>query len=99
MLNNDNQEFNADSFRKTCESLSKSANSRCGLFYELYCQYFSQSIDEELSNIPESFRNTALSIARQFDYCSQEELAQGRDDSSCRHGLHHDLCPHGCGEY
>jgi hypothetical protein len=83
-----------------CENMATAAYRGCGLSHDLYVERFSKAVDLALQDLYEHERTEAVAIARHFDYATEEEIDQGREDRAeygyCRHGIELGCCPAGC---
>lgn len=96
-------EFDEGAWRETCKEISREANRRCGLSHDLYVDLYSGSIDSELDSLPQTNRETALAIAREWDYATEDERQEtdewNKENGYCSHGIELGCCPAGCGSY
>lgn len=89
--------------RAQFECMSNSANSGCGLVYELYIDRLSSSALRYIRSLTGEYRLIATCIATShYDCLSKEELIASRRDAHrdglCKHYFEYDECPCGCGE-
>ena len=95
-------EFNSESWHNICDAFATEAARRCGQSDVLYTKLVSQAIATELTKIPQAHKEDGIRIAREFDYCTPEELraddVQAKDMGYCAHGLAPNCCPVGCGD-
>lgn len=91
-----------EAWRTVCGSLADLAFAGCGLSHDLYVSRFGSAVDRALTLIRKEDRKLAVTIAREWDYASSDEIALSARLNSeagyCMHGIERDCCPAGCGD-
>lgn len=87
-----------ESWKKCFDGLADAAYRGCGQSDVLFTRRFSDSVDRELSGIPDDRKQEVLKLAVHFGYATESERNADLGSDTCEHGLDPDCCPAGCGD-
>jgi hypothetical protein len=92
--------FDESTWRAHIEALAESANTNCGLSYDVFVGKFSAGVDAAVLKLPIGHRQLALEVAHTFGYATAAEIEASQagmhEMGYCSHGIEYDHCPAGC---
>ena len=77
------------------QAISVECHQRCGLNYELYCDFFTVALDAFLACQTESLKKHGYEVARKYGW--ERPGFKSREPDECVHHFTYDTCPLGCG--
>lgn len=93
--------FDPVSWPARCQAMAKTAHNGCGLSHGYYVDIFSKLVDVAVVGFTDDQKAAALSVAEQWDYCSESDRDAAQvwnaENGWCSHGIELGCCPAGCG--
>tara|TARA_B100002049_G_scaffold165549_1_gene124244 strand:+ start:10323 stop:10595 length:273 start_codon:yes stop_codon:yes gene_type:complete len=78
------------------KKLSDECHRRCGLSYELYCDFLTVELDSFLAGQSDCLKEHGYEVAKRCGWERPE--SHKREPDECEHHFTYDTCPLGCGE-